>query len=381
MTSNTPCEMWTRRLVNSAAVWVRMLRHEELERLEALYDDLCKLDRDHLLARFAEFRSEPVAGASDNELAMQLTTLLEWSRLTQPAFCTRFLPSGLLDWVPVSKIELDADPRKTIALAEVLDVSKLPLDDRVKWFRRQVNALRPRSSIKRIRIRREAVLEDASTSILTMKETDLWQMFRFEFVGEPSMDSGGVAREFFSLVAEQTWNSSFGLFVSINTTSGLQAYRVNDHSAMANELHLQYFRFVGRLLAKALIDGHVVPAHLTRDYYKHFMGQPVSFDDLRDIDATLCDNLLRVSESNDVEALCLDFTVTEVFAVAPRLTLTARSPTLAGQVWSQGTSRLGGERQPGSSDGRQRRHVRVAHAASLLVRPPPHAARLSHQGF
>eukprot|EP00494_Astrolonche_serrata_P004197 UN04209 len=65
--------------------------------------------------------------------------------------------------------------------------------------------------------------------------------FRFEFIGEPGIDAGGVAREFFHLCADQVFNCDFGLF----EYSGIDniSYQINPSSGIANELHLKYFSF------------------------------------------------------------------------------------------------------------------------------------------
>ena len=44
---------------------------------------------------------------------------------------------------------------------------------------------------------------------------------------------------------------------------------------------------VGRLLGKALMDGHVTPVHLVQPLYKHLMGWPVSLRDIEQIDDQL----------------------------------------------------------------------------------------------
>lgn len=44
---------------------------------------------------------------------------------------------------------------------------------------------------------------------------------------------------------------------------------------------------VGRLLGKALMDGHVTPVHLVQPLYKHLMGWPISLRDIEQIDDQL----------------------------------------------------------------------------------------------
>ena len=41
--------------------------------------------------------------------------------------------------------------------------------------------------------------------------------------------------------------------------------------------HLDFFRFVGRVVGKALHDGQFVDAYFTRSFYKHCLGQPLTY--------------------------------------------------------------------------------------------------------
>ena len=73
-------------------------------------------------------------------------------------------------------------------------------------------------------------------------------------------------------------------------------YMLTLYSRTLNILHLlviQYFTMhhtilqVGRLLGKALMDGHVTPVHLVQPLYKHLMGWPISLRDIEQIDDQL----------------------------------------------------------------------------------------------
>ena len=41
--------------------------------------------------------------------------------------------------------------------------------------------------------------------------------------------------------------------------------------------HLDFFRFVGRVVGKALHDGQTIDAYFTRSFYKHCLGQPLTY--------------------------------------------------------------------------------------------------------
>ena len=100
------------------------------------------------------------------------------------------------------------------------------------------------------------------------------------------VDAGGVAREWFQslvcvtilgafypyiitssrLVSALLFNPDFALwsYSSINQ----MCMQINPSSGVANDEHLRYFHFTGRLLGKALFDRQIVAGHLVRPLYK-----------------------------------------------------------------------------------------------------------------
>ena len=67
---------------------------------------------------------------------------------------------------------------------------------------------------------------------------DMKKVFRFEFIGEPALDAGGVAREFFSIICEQLFNPDCGLFLYSSVNQ--MCMQINPNSGIANEFHLRY---------------------------------------------------------------------------------------------------------------------------------------------
>lgn len=65
-----------------------------------------------------------------------------------------------------------------------------------------------------------------------------------QFVGEPGVDAGGLEREWFLLICRALFDPSTGLFTP---QAGNSAFAINPSSGVANEMHLEYFRFTGRV--------------------------------------------------------------------------------------------------------------------------------------
>lgn len=71
-------------------------------------------------------------------------------------------------------------------------------------------------------------------------------------------------------------------------------------TSMDNELAgLEAYRFVGRLLGKALLDQQTVPAFLCRPLFKHVLGWPIGLPDLEFTDASLHQTLTWLLDPNN----------------------------------------------------------------------------------
>jgi len=73
------------------------------------------------------------------------------------------------------------------------------------------------------------------------------------------------------------------------------------------------FRFLGRVMGKAIFDGQLVSGHCIPTIYKYFLMWPCMFCDLKDADEALYNNLNKLLDipEEQIEHLCLDFSTTE----------------------------------------------------------------------
>jgi len=44
------------------------------------------------------------------------------------------------------------------------------------------------------------------------------------------------------------------------------------------------FKFIGRVIGKSIISQNKLDAYFTRSFYKHMLGQPLTYHDMEDID-------------------------------------------------------------------------------------------------
>ena len=79
------------------------------------------------------------------------------------------------------------------------------------------------------------------------------------------------------------------------------------------EDHLIYFRFLGRLMGRALFDRQLIDGHMVRYLHKHLLGWPITFDDLKASDEVFYQSMWQFTkmQPDEISSLCLDFTLAE----------------------------------------------------------------------
>ena len=83
------------------------------------------------------------------------------------------------------------------------------------------------------------------------------------------------------VMAREIFNPNFSLFVQVpehGTTFQPNANSVVQNDEARGTNHLDFFKFVGRIIGKALYDGQLVEAFFTRSFYKHMLGDPLTYE-------------------------------------------------------------------------------------------------------
>lgn len=81
------------------------------------------------------------------------------------------------------------------------------------------------------------------------------------------------------ILVRELFNAGFGIFAAV--PEGSSTFQPNPNSIVQSEFgttHLDYFRFAGRLVGKAMFDGQTIDAHFTRSMYKHMLSQPLTYE-------------------------------------------------------------------------------------------------------
>ena len=77
------------------------------------------------------------------------------------------------------------------------------------------------------------------------------------------------------------FNPNYALFI---TSPGDRVTYMINKSSYINPEHLDYFKFIGRVIAKAIFDNKQLDCYFTRAFYKHILNVPVRYQDIESED-------------------------------------------------------------------------------------------------
>lgn len=201
-----------------------------------------------------------------------------------------------------------------ITYSDIAGAQVKTFEEKVNWFQDTCAQLcvEWNEGHMRMNVRREMLLSDSMEAVMSLSRKDLRKVWRFEFIGEMGIDAGGLAREWFQLVTEEIFDPDMGLWQSSATNQMCMTINAASEIACPDD-HLIYFRFLGRVMGKALFDRQLVAGHMVAHIYKHLLGWPVNFGDLETIDEEYHANLKKLTEfdAEILESLYQDFTTLE----------------------------------------------------------------------
>lgn len=229
--------------------------------------------------------------------------------------------TGKLILVPASKSSVDScilderlGSKQIVGYAEIARIQEQSLDDKIAWLLKTCKSMSVpwEEGHMRICVRRQTLLHDSIKAVMSLGREEMRKIWRFEFMGEQGIDAGGLAKEWFQLVTEAIFDADSGLWSF--SANNQMLMRINPASEVScPEDHLIYFRFLGRVLGKALFEGYTVGGHMVQYLYKYILGWPLTFEDMESVDSEIYENLKKLLNMNpeDVELLYLDFTATQ----------------------------------------------------------------------
>ena len=124
------------------------------------------------------------------------------------------------------------------------------------------------------------------------------------FENEEGQDAGGLLREWYLIISREIFNPMYALFC---TSPGDRVTYMINSTSHCNSNHLSYFKFVGRVIAKAVYDNKLLDCYFTRSFYKHILGISVRYTDMESEDYAFYQGLVYLME-NKVSDLGYDLT-------------------------------------------------------------------------
>jgi len=189
----------------------------------------------------------------------------------------------------------------------------LDFDNKRNYFNKQIHsrhhAQRHPQPPLQLNVRRDQVFIDSYKALYFKSADEMkYGKLNIRFNGEEGVDAGGVTREWFQVLARGMFDPNYALFQPVasdrTTFHPSPLSRVNDE-------HLLYFKFIGRIIGKALHEGRVLDCHFSRAVYKRILGKSPNLKDLESNDVDYYKSLVWILENDITDILTEEFCVIE----------------------------------------------------------------------
>lgn len=189
----------------------------------------------------------------------------------------------------------------------------LDFDNKRAYFTKQIHSrLHQQRHIQpplQLNVRRDQVFLDSYKALYYKSAEEMkYGKLNIRFNGEEGVDAGGVTREWFQVLARGMFNPDWALWQPV--AADRTTFHPNPLSWINGE-HLLYFKFIGRIIGKALHEGRVLDAHFSRAVYKRLLGKEPNLKDLESMDLDYYKSLLWILENDITDVISEDFSVVE----------------------------------------------------------------------
>jgi len=209
----------------------------------------------------------------------------------------------------------------------------IPFEVRVSIFRHFIandkmskgvadrHALFWRRGRTKIAVRRGSVAQDGFDKLA---DADLKMPIEISFIDqfgqeEAGIDGGGVFKEFITSLSKEVFDTDRGLWL----TNKKNELYPNPHGYAMEPHNLNWYRFIGRILGKAMYEGILVDVAFAEFFLAKWLGRQSFLDDLASLDPELYKGLIYLKHyTGNPEDLSLNFTIVDQeFGVAKTIEL------------------------------------------------------------
>jgi hypothetical protein len=181
----------------------------------------------------------------------------------------------------------------------------IPFGTKMRVFRHELGLLRQGNMQPRVHIiiNRERVFPESYNQIMARNAEEMRSGLVVKFANEEGYDAGGVSREWFMLISREIFNPNYGLFEQSSTGNTYQPSPLSYFNAE----HLHYFKFIGRVVGKALYEGCYVDSFFSSSFYKQILGRSLTLQDVEQQDYQFFKSMKWILD-NPIESAALTFT-------------------------------------------------------------------------
>jgi len=203
------------------------------------------------------------------------------------------------------KICKDENIEKHHVKSKISPRNKIKFDKKVNTFRNR-NIMTIENKKLKIFINRRNLFFDAYNQIIHKSPQDLKKKLFIIYKGEEGVDAGGLLRDFFYQISREIGNPNYSLFQYSNTNS--YELEINPMSGI-NPEHLNYFKFIGRIMGMAILHQQYLSVNFTLLFYKKLLNKSLELSDMEFIDPEINKNIKWLQENDGAENSFLNFTL------------------------------------------------------------------------
>ena len=145
-------------------------------------------------------------------------------------------------------------------------------------------------------ISRENVFEN---SLIQIETFNIHKEIKIIFIGEENSDAGGLIREWLTILFKQIMDEKTGLFERSDTDE--ISYIIKRNIRNDKETLDKYY-FIGKVLAKALLENLTVNCCLNKAIYQLILKENIKFEDLIFIDKPLYNSLINLKKLKEEQS-------------------------------------------------------------------------------